>query len=93
MGALEDLHLGEQVAEMLGVPALPAAGLHPCVAVEDRQCRLGQHLRYPLVPAVRACGRKYAEATCGDLAVDVVVGEQLAGEGPQLIERRRHPSM
>ena len=79
---MQRLHLGQQVTEMLAVAALLA------VPVELRLRRTGERSRCKRLVDPRSEGAferrgQHADAGFGRRTVDVVVIEQLAGEGPQ----------
>src|ERR1700687_1683558 len=50
IGALEKLQLGQDVAEMLAVPSLAAAGLHPFIRREPPVCLRGPREKPGLPP-------------------------------------------
>ena len=91
MRAREDLHLGQQVAQVLGVPSLAAAGVH--VAVR-RQCegRPANHVAHDLTPGGLE-RRRLRCARAREQPVHLVGREQLSGVGPELVQRRLDPPM
>src|SRR5712692_6020304 len=84
--ALQELHLREEMAEMLGVPAAASAALHPprCRA---RQRRLGEHASDAALPFGLEQCRVDGEALSDQRLLDGVALEHLAGIGPELVER------
>ena len=88
MRAMQGLHLGEQVAEVLAVPALlavpaetrPSPGARASPRASTSSTRASRRSR---------ASRQRADAGRGDRAVHVVVVEELARERPQPRERVR----
>ena len=78
----------QQMAEMLAVPAAAAALLHPAV-VGQGQRRLARPRRTPSSShAARSARRIDGDAGLDQVALAGVGVEQLAGEGPEVVERR-----
>src|SRR5581483_2709376 len=81
----EDLHLAQQVAKMLGVPALPAAALH-VGHVRHGQRRAGEHVVDLRAPPFLERARVDALARLYRRVIDVVGEKELAGVTPQLVD-------
>src|ERR1700730_5599515 len=86
IGALQVLHLGEHVPEVLGVHAafaMPRVGLRGGPA----QCGRTEVLIDARRPAHGQLGKRRRDARSAHALIDLVGREQLAGEAPQVIER------
>ena len=61
MRPLQILQLGQEMAEMFGMPPFAPAALHPAVA-RTAQCRLGEDVVHGRIPGVAQRGRIGADA-------------------------------
>src|SRR6185436_5554484 len=92
IGTVKKLHLGEQVAEMLGMVAPLAV---PGVADVRRsfQRRLAQHVVDARGPARFELSQRRRDACASHFLVDLVSRKELTREAPQIIERVLHAEM
>src|SRR6516165_10464076 len=89
IGPLQVLELSKHMAEMLGVPPVSAARLHPAVA-RTRQGRLAEYaVDRRVKPALQRC-RIDGDARSDEIALDLIRLEELARVGPFFRERFLH---
>src|SRR5215471_5684097 len=92
IGALQVLHIGEDVAKMLRVHAALTA-LVGEGRLRDDQRSLVQHFKHALLPAGLQVRRIGNEAARGDLRVLLVRDEHLTSVGPKGVQRVLHPAV
>jgi hypothetical protein len=88
----DNLHLGKEVAEVLGMPAFPSATLHEAV-VRYRECRRVQNARDLLAPRRAQRLAIHRNSSRHEPSFQIVRFEQLAREPPELVDRGLHPLM
>src|SRR3954453_20164258 len=91
VGALQELHLGEEIAEMLAVQPALAAALHPAPLGPLQRLLLegAAHMLQPGLAQGREVGR---HALPDQLLFDRVHLEHLARVGPERAHRLLHPA-
>src|SRR5690242_19872516 len=84
MRASENLHLAQQMAEVLGVPSRASAALHVW-RFGNRQARACEDVAHGLVP--RALQRRGVDADAGrrGRAIDVVGEKELPRVSPEIV--------
>src|SRR6266480_2586643 len=92
IGALQELQLGKDMAEMLAVASHAAARLHP-FARRQPQVRLSQDRGERALPAWTDKGAIGRDARLDQRLLDLVGLEHLSGVRPQLVERLLRATM
>src|SRR6478736_8713256 len=95
MRACDDLHLGEQMPEVLAVhPRAPAIQVRRVRrVVRQRQRRALYDVLHQRVPLRAERGEIGGDPLRGETSGDVVRDEELGSEPPQLVERTLHATM